>query len=424
MWLGVDWGTNSSKWFCNYGPEPLVGKIHSSNLQRNAGNLVFSPIQAEPGGFRIISLKAKLIVDPLGHDFWHSVRPDTETSLGAATAFSLTTLLNDSTERICQHYQCSALPQPIEIGFALPNWVNDDDEEARAPFKNFHQAVMVAVMLWRRSTFSNSPSPGMPFAINKLNQAVNDAIGELRSNADFDPNPPLGPSQLMQKRYVFENVGWRYIGESCAAGLPYLRSSRVLEERGLPGLRKLLVIDVGAGSTDVGYMIKTLERGSERELLHYFPQAGTLDVAGNKLTGHLRGYYRQQGRVIPFDEAESEKISSGAWHGLPFARSWMREIAEHVQNYIQSVPDKTRLPTNPGLQIILTGGSSVVTGLAEMILTSVNEVLPSQVRGATRLTSAAMLDIQIGDEVTTARRAVSIGAADSDIPALTYLPKL
>jgi len=40
--------------------------------------------------------------------------------------------------------------------------------------------------------------------------------------------------------------------ESGAAGLPYLRAMNVELVPGCPGLAKLLVIDVGAGSTDVG----------------------------------------------------------------------------------------------------------------------------------------------------------------------------
>jgi hypothetical protein len=430
MWLGIDWGTHSSKWFCNLpSASRLAGRIHSSVLERKDNSLCFSPGRNEQGTRKISSLKGKLILDPLGQSFWDAERPDTGTSLGAATVFSLAALLNDATKEVVKKEGAKdSLATSVEIAFALPNWVNDDDEEARAPFKHFHQAVMVALTLWQNSPQSSLPSPGLSYEITQLEGAVKSAMMTLRTNSDFNPSPPLGPSQLMQRRFELGNVGWRYIGESCAAGLPYLRSTRIKEEPGLPGLRKLLVVDIGAGSTDVGYMIKTIagEKAREpgKELLNYLPQAGTLKVAGNVLTERLRAYRHQQGQMITRDEAESEKLSGSGWYKLPFVQSWAREIATHVQTYIQSVPDKTRLSTQPGLQIILTGGSSLVTGLKEQVLENVSEVLPSNVSGATRLTSALMLDIEFEDEVTTARRAVSIGAADRDIPALKYLERV
>jgi hypothetical protein len=89
--------------------------------------------------------------------------------------------------------------------------------------------------------------------------------------------------------YEIDNVKWSYLVESCAAGLPYLRDIiQDIEEAapaGRQGLGKLLIIDVGAGSTDVGYMLRTI---GTAENLFYFPPAATFEVAGNALTKALR----------------------------------------------------------------------------------------------------------------------------------------
>src|SRR5207245_1110851 len=120
-----------------------------------------------------------------------------------------------------------------------------------------------------------------PYDIAEWNKTVTKVKSRMEKHELFSLESGVVPSQLLRKSYRLRNVRWRYIGESCAAGLPYLRSTRVKEEPGLPGLRKLLVVDVGAGSTDIGYMIKTVEKETGRELVHYLPPAGVCTVAGD-----------------------------------------------------------------------------------------------------------------------------------------------
>ncbi len=424
MWLGVDWGTNSSKWFLNPGPRSLAGRIHLSRIERRDNRLTFAPDTIDPQcSVLATSLKRRLIEDPLGQSFWDGVRYDTGTSLGVAIVLSLVALLNDATKEASNRGFGGLNSEPIEIGFALPNWFNADDEASRLPFSNLHQAVMVSLKVWKTLRSDDLPGPGHSAYIPEWNDRVLTAKASLASAPDFSQVSSFNPLQLLQTRHCLGNVGWRYIGESSAAGLPYLRSTQVKEEPGLPGLRKLLVIDVGAGSTDVGYLIKTRDR-QDNDLLHYLPPAGTLPTAGDNLTSRLREHYRQQGRRITFDEAETEKITTSDWQGFPSVQSWIHDIAFHAQEYIQNVPDEQRLPTPPGLQIILTGGSGLVRGLGDKVLAAVNEVLPASVNAATSLTSAAHLDVSFSDEAETARRAVSIGAADSEMPSLKYRANL
>src|SRR5512146_578786 len=84
------------------------------------------------------------------------------------------------------------------------------------------------------------------------------------------------------------------VSEQCAAGFPYLlQDDRDTFEdtlRKFPAarrVRKVLVADVGAGSWDAGYLLRTVRprdsKGVMRFLLIWLPAADTLELAGRWL---------------------------------------------------------------------------------------------------------------------------------------------
>lgn len=271
------------------------------------------------------------------------------------------------------------------------------------------------------------PIPGKPFSIQEWKQLVKDGRDSLGVD---DKN--ISMEQLTQNIHNLDTLKWRYLVESCAAGLPYLRNIITSVENesppGLKGLGKLLVIDVGAGSTDVGYMLRTINL-ENKENLFYFPPAATFVIAGNELTERLREYYEQQGIRRAWAEAETAKLRETGWHALEFARDWRQQIRRHVKEYIRGIPDKRWLPLSVPLQVIVTGGSGVVPSLKDEIKVGVCEGLgecgvSQGVIQRTKLIGERLLYVDFPTEAEYARRAVSIGAADTDKPALKYLPKL
>jgi hypothetical protein len=148
-----------------------------------------------------------------------------------------------------------------------------------------------------------------------------------------------------------------------------------------------------------------------------------------ELNCYLREYYRQQGRVLTSDEAEALKLSDEGWHDLEFAKHWRQSIKQHVQEYVRGITDRMWLPREVALQVIVTGGSGVVSGLKSEIRDGVCEGL--QERGidrgainATNLRGEALDGWDFSDEIDCARRAVSIGASDPHKPTLRPLSKL
>ncbi len=171
---------------------------------------------------------------------------------------------------------------------------------------------------------------------------------------------------------------WRFIVESGAAGLPYLRAMRLNNRPGVAGLAKLLVVDVGAGSTDVGYMLKTSNVSTGAPTLYYFHPASTFAEAGNALTEELVKYHRAQNKPITWAEAEAEKIANTGWHEIPFVQLWIRHICDHVAQYILGVPDERWLPLPVKLHMVVTGGSGLVPGLKKQMHDAVINALATR----------------------------------------------
>src|SRR5258708_5024763 len=122
--LGVDWGTHSSKWSC-YLPDQKTYfsnlPLYSSDLTCKDGSLLFG-IEASSDDDGVRGLKGVLINDPLGGSFWTTERLDTGTSLGEAVSFSLCCLLVDALFAI--GYQPGS-GREVGIGFSFPNWLVD-----------------------------------------------------------------------------------------------------------------------------------------------------------------------------------------------------------------------------------------------------------------------------------------------------------
>jgi hypothetical protein len=175
-------------------------------------------------------------------------------------------------------------------------------------------------------------------------------------------------------------------------------------------------------------MLRTVST-EEKENLFYFPPAATFGVAGNDLTDRLLDHYRQQGRKMTRTEAEARKLTETDWPGLEFATDWRQKICQHVKEYIRGVPDERWLPADVPLQVVVTGGSAVVSGLKAEIAEAVVEGLKGRGVGKsisekTRIIATALSGWRFADEAEYARRAVSLGAADKDKPSLRYCPSL
>lgn len=228
---------------------------------------------------------------------------------------------------------------------------------------------------------------------------------------------------------------WRLAAESCAAGFPKLERLLVDPEEAKKTEDhwvKLLVVDVGAGSTDVGYLVSSRNRDGQL-YFNYLTPAPTLNWAGEKLTEMVRDYYRNRGRAIGPEEAEILKVNApDEWKNEEFVKQWSKRIACHAADYIVSVPDTARLPepSIPGLRIVLTGGSGVIRdlGLDAEVERAVKQALlnrrsdvPTSVVGRTK-----SVDLNLdwpSDPIDQGRRAVSIGAGKKTFGDMRYREK-
>jgi len=363
----------------------------------------------------------------LGQSFWDANRDDTHSSLGEAVSFSFCCLLGDIVQQLSTSKGVNLTQGTlIDIGFSLPNWLRDIDKKSKAALIHFQQAANIACWAFRQTYESNLPLPGKPYPIKDWKIIVKQA----RKDCKLDDTPLL-VQKLTQTAFILDNLKLRYLVESCAAGLPYLRSITTHIEResppGLFGLGKLLVVDVGAGSTDVGYMLRTI--GKEKEHLLFLTPAVTCGIAGDDLTDRLWEYYQQNGRRITREEAEIRKLSETTWHKLEFANDWRQHIRRHVRDYVRGIPDERWLPYDVPLQVVVTGGSGVVVGLREDIKQGVRDGLNDRhvdwrVVEKTILISERLSGWNFANQAEYGRRAVSIGAADINKPALKHYSKL
>jgi hypothetical protein len=282
------------------------------------------------------------------------------------------------------------------------------------------------------------PKVGMEVPISGWHEEIFHARNTPECHRIFDQFPQSFKDLVERDFFLSEGarIKWRLTAESCAAGFPKL-------ERLLPDPAdatktedhwvKLLVVDVGAGSTDVGYLVSSRNRAGQL-FFNYLRPAPTLEWAGEKLTEMVRDYYRNKGRPMVPEEAEFRKLyAPDEWKNEEFVKEWTRRIANHAAEYIVSVPDTARLPEPaiPGLRIVLTGGSGVIRDLDldVQVENAVKEALlkrrsdvPSNVVARTK-TVNLNLDWP-KDPVDQGRRAVSIGAGKKTFGDMRYRERL
>ncbi len=402
--------------------------LYSSDLARTGDNLTFSPDHATLDEDSLIrSVKGRLIQDPLGQDFWCSDRLDTGTSLGEAVAFSLCCLLSDARDAV-SHMEGNVGPCPIDIGFSFPNWLVEPTKAARTAVEHFRQAVKVTVNLLGHVPSDELPQPRKSFSIIRWKDLVGQALARSREGEGDGDGETLSIDNMTQRGFSLPTyeASWSFLVESGAAGLPYLRAMNIEKVPGAPGLAKLLVVDVGAGSTDVGYMLRVQNRDTERKNFYYFKPASSFPEAGDVLTRELMRHYSARDEPITNREAEARKLLDTSWADLQFVASWRRRICEHVREYVEGIPDKRWLPLPVPLNIVVTGGSGLVPGLGDAVKDAVVEALDrlrigQKTRNMVGLSSSHIPNLSFQTEAAYAQRAVCLGASDPKKPGFRYI---
>src|SRR5260370_23765302 len=138
LFLGIDWGTHSSKWVYQNGIRsgtPVIGEIWDSGVTRVAGSLAWFPLEQRVRDVnREIGLKRKLIQDP-DQSFWEGPRPKLGVTLGEAVVFSVLALLVDA-ERVLVRRRVSLRSAPLTIRFSHPNWIEETNIRALQCFRD------------------------------------------------------------------------------------------------------------------------------------------------------------------------------------------------------------------------------------------------------------------------------------------------
>lgn len=362
---------------------------------------------------------------PLGPHFWKSDRVDTGCSLGEAVSFTLCCLLADAKERI-EDVAADALNN-LEVGFSFPNWLVDRGRASRVAARNFCEAVAVSIHLFSNVPARDLPRPKRSFPIDRWKELVE----PVRSQIPVGSSDDLSIENMTMLSFGPGGTGvsWRFLVESAAAGLPYLRATRVEEVPGAQGLAKLLVADIGAGSTDVGYMLKVRNRQTQQEGFYYFQPASSFPWAGNQLTEEIMKHYKAKGTPLGYREAEAQKLRRTDWVKLPFVEVWKTRICEHIREYVEGIPDHRWLPLPVSLNVVVTGGSGLVPGLQEDIKRAVCTALSRRscdrkTIDKVRLSGEHLPRLDFTREAEYARRAVCLGAADQDKPGVRFMPKM
>lgn len=142
-YLGVDWGTHSSKWcYQDSSGRVVVGEIWDSQVWRIKDSLAMFPLSRRYSGEHgVAALKRKLIRDP-GQAFWSGERSDIEATLGEAVVFSLATLLLDAVTKLRLGGIEIGKAEHLTVRFSHPNWITP---EAVAALQCYRDAAVVAL---------------------------------------------------------------------------------------------------------------------------------------------------------------------------------------------------------------------------------------------------------------------------------------
>jgi len=439
LWIGLDWGTHSSKWWYTAEDEngtlidlAKADSVVDSSVYRR-GDSVFLVHEGGLAEKEVADrrLKRLLLKDPQGASYWDAAREGIRMSLGEAAALSLAALLGDVAANLEANGLLLTEKTVTELRYSLPNWIAADVEHRTARRRMFQTTLVVSAML-EQVGLRGLPRVGQDIDVATWRQQIE----HIRKNPECHEMSRAGLEQfaeLVAGEFRIGRTTWRLAAESSAAGFPSLLNLLMPEEEARSPQDhwvKLLVVDVGAGSTDAGYFISSRRVDGEL-LLHYLKPALTLDYAGEQLTEMLREhYFRQKYREITIPEAETLKISApDQWSDETFADDWRGRIARSVADYMFRVPDELRLGETaiPGLKIVMTGGSGLVEGLAKTVRDQVEEALarrgvPGNVAARTQVTSLPSNSVL--DPVDQARRAVSVGAGTWNFAQLAYRAEL
>lgn len=423
--IGVDWGTHSSKWNWMYVDE---------YFDRGEFNIIPSDVHLDPDSDRIFltrdlpregsifesGIKGTLIRDPYG-PFWAGPRRQVRLTLGELVSFSLWSLLSEAYENLRRNI--STEPSRIEVRFSLPNWVGvSGAAEARSKYE---QAARVGCYIFMRDrkAWVERPSPSR----EEWKGTVGKVLSDLNVSDDAEVDRSGFQSAIQKKFDVVDSISFRFVAESSAAGLTGLREFEAESDRG-KYLRKILVVDVGAGSTDIGYVLKTIAGVGANEVLVQLRPANTCEVAGKALTENIVKIYGVRGERIGFDEAERRKLSGGEdiWLDDPSVKEWKRRIAEPVETYVNELADERWLPCEPSLHVLVTGGASVVKGLREEILAAVKRGLERRNVDSRVTDGTALMALDTSGRYANDvnRLAVALGAASEELPRLSYHERL
>ena len=432
--IAIDWGTHSSKWWYTLegksrkkAPTPVPRVIDSTVHRQGEALLVNRERTLVRSDVQDSRLKRLLLVDPMGADYWEAVRQGIGVSLGEAATLVIACMLSDVFSNFLQTGE-NLDDLAVHIHYSLPNWTEADPQHNVARQRMYQTATVVSALIGE-SGWRSLPQLGTPVLISGWRKVVQDSL--RRVVGEFRDCPPTF-AEMMQAEYECGGIHWRLAAESSAAGflpLAHLLSDVRPESKAAQHWVKLLVVDVGAGSTDSGYFVSSRRIKDQYLVFNYLPPALTLDYAGEQLTEMLRDHLRRtRRRDITQAEAETIKLSAPEdWIGEPFVEEWRSKIARCVGEYILMVPDERRLPDTrmPALKVVLTGGSGVVRGLDQSIRSAVCGALVHRgIQSAyANRTEVVPLRSPISDRVDAARRAVSTGAAQPDFALLAYMPR-
>ena len=439
--IGIDWGTHSSKWcYQDTNKRTIVGQIWNSAVWREGDQLSMYAMNRRHKGNRGESgLKRKLIQDP-DQAFWEGSRPKLGVTLGEATVFSLHALLSDAHDTLKRMGAIDGEVNDLTYRFSHPNWISPDKVTALSYYRD---AAVVALSSCGYASSWPIDQDVFHLSIPDIRNIV---VSHQKIITALLPLPQLYDHSKYQSclRGTISEVVWELVFESCAAGFPYLVETEpelfdpdTFEESQHQWVRKILVVDIGAGSTDAGYMLRTIKLDPRTQkpvspLLIWLPAHDALEKAGNWLSDRIREDRIKQGYPnATLDEAEDYKTSGVTdWHGKQYLSEWCEAIAGHIADYISVIPDKTRLPKTPPLQVVVTGGSSAVPKVKEHILERVKDALRARGVGAGVCDASSLILPSISTlrgggstEIQCAQLAVCFGASHPRFAELTHYPK-
>jgi hypothetical protein len=425
--IRIDWGTHSSKWSWTRSgsdsPNPGFNIVLSDVCLEQASQRILLGVDPPPSGsISEQGIKGKIINDA-GASFWLSTRR-TKLTLGELVSFSLWFLLGEAYQNLCS--DAGKELDELDVRFSLPNWVGIDRTFGRALYDQAAQVACHIFVSDRHAWLRDSC-----LLREDWQERVRQALSVLDISDDSVRSEHRDFALLLERKpfSVGSGLNFRFVAESSGAGLRGLRNAEMEAEIGKKKyLRKILVVDVGAGSTDIGYVIRSPSPDHSEEFLRQLPPADTCTIAGKNLSERLQEIYRRRGKDIAFDEAEKIKIlgPDKEWLTDPAVDQWKAGIAAHVRRYVSDVPDENWLYSLPGLKVLVTGGSGAVAGLKEEVLKACIDGLRLRRRrvplGVVDDTSPMVLRQEGTEDVN--RLAVAFGAASEYFPNLRYCSDL